>query len=191
MEAPAGFFYRSNLIGVEEESALLGEIERLPFREFEMQGRTARRTVVHYGWVYGYESWTIERGPPLPEFLHPLRARAAMLIDVAPEELEEILVTRYPAGAGIGWHRDAPMFGPVVAVSLGSPAVLALRRSGVKTTPRRAAFSQVLEPRSVYVLTGEARTRWQHTLRPTRALRWSVTFRTVVARRDMIGAEDR
>lgn len=38
-----------------------------------------------------------------------------------PEALAQVLVTRYPAGSVIGWHRNAPAFGPtVVGLSLGS-----------------------------------------------------------------------
>ena len=36
-----------------------------------------------------------------------------------------------------------------------------------------------LEPRSGYDLAGEARTAWQHHLPPAKALRYSITFRTL------------
>jgi alkylated DNA repair dioxygenase AlkB len=65
----------------------------------------------------------------MPDFLAPLRERAAALANLPPGTLEQVLVARHPAGAGIGWHRDAPMFGPVVVgVSLGAPAVMRFRR---------------------------------------------------------------
>jgi DNA oxidative demethylase len=83
---------------------------------------------------------------------------------------------RYPPGAQIGWHRDAPMFGTVVGVSLGSSARLRLRRE-VDGEPR--AFELELEPRSGYVLAGPARTAWQHHVPPAKSLRYSITFRTL------------
>jgi alkylated DNA repair dioxygenase AlkB len=91
--------------------------------------------------------------------------------------LEEVLVTRYEAGAGIGWHRDAPMFGPIVAgVSLLAACRMRFQR---KTKIGRETAEWVLEPRSAYVLSGEARRCWQHSIPPTKALRYSITFRTV------------
>ncbi|MCP3140141.1 hypothetical protein [Pyxidicoccus xibeiensis] len=38
-----------------------------------------------------------------------------------------------------------------------------------------------LAPRSAYLLDGEARSAWQHTLSPVEALRYSLRFRTVLA----------
>ena len=74
-----------------------------------MHGVAAKRRGLHFGWVYGYESWRLARGPELPGFLKPLRERAAQLLGCQPEELAEMLVTEYPSA-----HRDAPTFGPAL-----------------------------------------------------------------------------
>jgi alkylated DNA repair dioxygenase AlkB len=174
---PAGFRYVAEFVSEAEELDLLGRLEGLAFGEVRMRGVAAKRTVVHYGWDYGYESWTIRPTEPVPPFLAPLRERAAALAGLAPEALEQVLVARYPPGAGIGWHRDAPMFGPeVVGISLGAGCVLRFRRGeGATRTLRR----NVLARRSAYVLSGSARAAWQHSIPPVAALRYSVTFRTV------------
>jgi len=173
---PEGFTYRPDFITPEEEAALLDRIRAVPFSEVRMHGVSARRRTAHYGWLYGYETWRIEPGPPIPEFLLPLRARSAAFSGAAPEDLAEALVTEYPAGAGIGWHRDAAPFGIVVAVSLLGRCRLRLRRGkpGEWTTAEAA-----LAPRSAYILSGEARTAWQHHIPPTAELRYSITFRTL------------
>ena len=155
---------------------LVAAIERIDFREFEMRGQTAKRTVRHFGLDYDYDSWKIEPGEPLPEPLVPLAERCAELAGVAAADLAQTLVTRYPPGAGIGWHRDAPMFGIVVGASLLSACRMRFQRG--KGEARRV-FDGELEPRSVYVLTGESRTAWQHSIPATKALRYSVTFRTL------------
>ena len=36
-----------------------------------------------------------------------------------------------------------------------------------------------LEPRSAYVLTGPARTQWEHSIPPVKETRYSITFRTL------------
>jgi len=176
--SPAGLRLIPDFVSVAVERELPARLAGLEFRRLDMQGQVALRTTLHYGWSYGYDGWELTPAEPPPEFLLPLRSRVAALIDVTPAALEEILVTRYPPGAGIGWHRDAPMFGPdVVGVSLGSDAILRFRRRG----ETRTSYRLPLPPRSAYVLGGEARTRWQHTLSPLKAERVSITFRTLMA----------
>ena len=105
-----------------------------------------------------------------------MRIRAAALAGVPPDAFEHALLVRYDPGAGIGWHRDRPVFDRVVGVSLGSPATLRFRRR------RAGGFDRVsleVEPRSAYLLTGPARYEWEHSIAPGGALRFSITFRTL------------
>jgi alkylated DNA repair dioxygenase AlkB len=90
-----------------------------------------------------------------------------------------VLIARYPEGAAIGWHRDAPMFDPtVLGISLRAKGVMRFRRDvGVN----KEIFKIELEPKSFYIISGSARTHWQHSLAPTKELRYSITFRTVKA----------
>jgi alkylated DNA repair dioxygenase AlkB len=177
IDRPAGLVYRPDLLTHEEEQELLGALERLDFHEIRMHGVVAKRTARHFGVDYDYDRRAaLREAEPIPEWLAPVRERAAELAEVEPGELAEILVQRYPPGAQIGWHRDAPAFGTVVGISLGSPARMRFRRdkAGVRRT-----FELELEPRSGYVLAGEARNAWQHHVPPTKALRYSITFRTL------------
>jgi alkylated DNA repair dioxygenase AlkB len=174
---PQGLRFDPAFLSIDEERGLLVELEQLDFRAIVLHGVPARRTARHFGLDYDYERRVhLEQAEPLPAWLEPLRVRCAALADVPPEALVEALVQRYPEGATLGWHRDAPSFGIVVGVSLGASARLRFRRGsrGHWTT-----WELDLPPRSAYVLAGEARTRWQHALPPTRALRSSITFRTL------------
>jgi alkylated DNA repair dioxygenase AlkB len=174
---PQGFDYHADFLPVPDERDLFKEVERLPFNEVRMHGVVAKRQVFHFGLIHGYESWRLTPGPPLPEFLLPLRNRIAPLLNCAPHDIAEVLVTKYPPGAGIGWHRDAPMFGPAVAgISLLSPCRFRFQR---RSPAQRETFEAILEPRSAYVLSGEARSSWQHSIPATKGLRYSITFRTV------------
>ena len=176
---PAGLLYQPDFLSGEEEGALLAELERFQFAEVRMRGQVAKRTVLHFGLRYDYEGWGLTPADPLPESLLWLRERSASFIDVDPETFVETLVSRYPPGAGIGWHRDAPMFGPKVAgVSLLSacPMRFQRRRAGVRET-----HTEDLAPRSLYALTGAARWSWQHSIPSTPGLRYSVTFRTLAS----------
>ena len=176
--APEGFRYVPDFLAQEEEAALLDHVRSLEYQSVEMRGQVARRRVVHFGWRYGYESWRIEPAPPIPEAFHAVRARSAALIAVTEDALAEVIVTEYPPGAGIGWHRDAPQFGTVVGVSLLSACRMRFQRGTGKTRETRA---RELAPRSAYVLAGEVRWAWQHTIPATKATRYSITFRTLRA----------
>ena len=155
----------------------MSQIEKLSFSEIRMHGVTAKRRVVHFGWDYGYDSWTISPTEAIPEWLLPLRTRAADVIHVSEEAIQEVLVTRYEPGAGIGWHRDAPMFGPaVLGVSLVGTCRMRFQRT---LGGKRHTAETVLRPRSSYLLAGAARFVWQHSIPPAKELRYSITFRTL------------
>ena len=169
--------YEPDLLTADEERALLVEIERLSFDEIRLHGVVAKRTAKHFGRDYDYGGRSItEDAEPIPDWILPVRAKAATLARLQPEELVEVLVQRYPKGAQIGWHRDAPMFGTVVGVSLLAPARMRFRGD---VSRMRRTFEVELAPRSGYVLAGEARTAWQHHIPPTKTLRYSITFRTL------------
>ena len=175
-DLPEGFAYYGDIISSAEEASLLDGVKALAFGEVRMRGQVARRRTIHFGWTYGYESWRVEPGPPPPDFLLGLRARVAPLAGVDPGALAEVLVTHYPPGAGIGWHRDAPAFGIVIGVSLLSTCRFRFQQG--RGAARRTR-SVALAPRSAYVLEGVARWQWQHSIPPGRAERYSVTFRTL------------
>jgi alkylated DNA repair dioxygenase AlkB len=173
---PEGFRYQPDLVTAAEEAALLEEIRRLEFHAVEMRGVVARRRVIQYGWKYGFDRSRLSRGPDIPPFLLPGRERAAALAQVEPAALSEALLTEYQPGAPIGWHRDAPGFELIVGISLLSACRFRFRRGPERGSER---MSLTLEPRSGYVLSGPARSEWQHSIPEVDALRYSITFRTL------------
>jgi DNA oxidative demethylase len=175
-EEPQGLVYRPEVISPDEEAGLLAEFETLRFDPIVLHGRAARRTGRHFGLDYDYESRTPRPGEPVPDWLLPVRERAARLAGHEAEELVEILVQRYPTDATIGWHRDAPAFDDVIGISLGGSGRLRFQRG---KREKRRVWEVALEPRSGYVLTGEARRFWEHSIPPTKELRYSITFRTL------------
>ncbi len=174
---PEGFEYHPDLLTDDEERGLIKAIGGMEFSEVRFRDVTARRRVIHFGWVYDLNSHEMAAGPPLPSSIEPIRARAAALVGIPPERFEETLVTEYQPGATIGWHRDAPAFGSrVVGISLGSACRMRFRR---RRGERWEAWSTVLEPRSAYVIGGAARSAWQHSIPAGTELRYSITFRTL------------
>ena len=186
-ERPDGLRYEAGFLTEPEERALLELMSRVDFREVRMHGQVARRTVRHFGFTYDYETWDVVPADPMPAALDVVRRRCALLADLAAEELAQVLVSRYPPGATIGWHRDASAFGPAVfGVSLGAPGVMRFQRG---TGTARRVYEQPLAPRSAYVLAGSARSAWQHSIPAVPDLRYSITFRTLRQRRRLQAAD--
>ena len=178
VEHPSGLSYREDVLTAAEEEVLVRRFEGVQMEPVVVRGHAARRTVRHYGWTYDFDSWGLSPAERPPAYLDDLRARCSDLSGVDQAAWEEVLVTRYAPGDGIGWHRDAAAFGPVVVgVSLGSEAVMRFQRRAAGG--ERRVFEQPLARRSAYVLAGAARSAWQHSVPAVPALRWSVTFRTV------------
>lgn len=175
-ERPSGLLYCEDLIAPAEEAELLGWFAGHETESVVMHGVASRRQVRHFGVGYDFASRGTAPAEPIPEDLLQLRARAGRIAAVEPSTFVEALVTRYPPGATIGWHRDASAFGPVVVgVSLGSDSVMRFQRRAADG--ERRIFEQQLARRSAYVLGGAARAAWQHSVPPVKEERWSVTFR--------------
>lgn len=173
---PEGLVYRNAVISPESERDLMTRFAALPFVPFDFHGFKGRREVLYFGWRYDFSRSRVEVAEPMPDYLEPVRAAAASLAGTAATDLVQVLINRYAPGAGIGWHRDRPQFGKVVGVSLGAEAPLRLRRV------RSGGWDRVSLPlaaRSAYLLDGEARELWEHSLSPVGALRYSITFRTL------------
>jgi alkylated DNA repair dioxygenase AlkB len=172
---PEGLQYRPGLISPGEEAALAERIAALPFRPFEFHGYLGNRRTVSFGYRYDFGDQKVHEAEPIPDFLLPLRGRAAAFAELEPARLQHALVTEYAPGAGIGWHRDRPVFEDVIGVSLLAPCRFRLRRQQGDRWERTALN---LEPRSAYLLRGPVRYEWQHSIAPMDELRYSVTFRS-------------
>ncbi|HEX4196090.1 MAG TPA: alpha-ketoglutarate-dependent dioxygenase AlkB [Caulobacteraceae bacterium] len=172
---PEGLRYQPELITPDEEARLVETFAELPFKPFEFHGYLGKRRVVAFGWRYDYGARAVDEAAPIPDFLKPIRERAAAFAGLAPEDLQQAMINEYEPGAGIGWHRDKPQFGEVVGLSLLSACNLRFRRKTPDGWERRSLKP---EPRSAYLLTGPARSQWQHSIPGVPALRYSVNFRT-------------
>ena len=126
---PEGFRHQADILSSQDEQLLLEHLQRLPFKEFQFQGFVGKRRVVSYGWQYDFNERMLRQAEEIPPFLIPLREAAADFAGIAPEQLAQVLLTEYDAGASIGWHRDKKMFGDVIGISLLSACRFRFRRS--------------------------------------------------------------
>jgi len=173
---PEGFRYHADLISEETERALLIAIHQLPFKEFEFHGYVGKRRTVSFGWSYDFTTETLQSTKGIPPFLLSLRETAAAFADIPAEDLRQVLVTEYGAGAGIGWHRDKAVFDKVIGISLLAACRFRLRRWLRGKWERITLDAQA---RSAYLLSGPARVEWEHSIPAVDAPRYSVTYRSL------------
>jgi alkylated DNA repair dioxygenase AlkB len=177
---PAGLDYRTDFLSPNQESALVDHVRALDFKEFEFHGYQGKRRVVSFGFRYDYNDGKLRTADDIPAFLLPLRERAATFAGICAAALVQGLVTEYAPGAGIGWHRDRPVFDKVIGISLVSPCRFRLRRR-IDSGWERASL--ILAPRSAYLLQGPVRSVWEHSIPAAEQLRYSITFRSMRAAR--------
>jgi alkylated DNA repair dioxygenase AlkB len=179
-ELPDGFLYREDFLSEAEEADLVRAFQHESFAAFDFHGYMARRRVVRYGVDYEYGARNVSPTTPIPDFLLPVRDRAASVAGLEPESLIQGMILEYPPDAPIGWHRDAPQFGTIIGISLLNSARMRLKPYTVgRDLKIRKILSIELAPRSIYVLSGAARSEWQHSIPAVERLRYSITFRTV------------
>lgn len=175
---PEGMRYERDFLSPAEERALIEIISALPVKEMNYRGYTARRRVLSFGGSYDFQARQLNDAPPLPQSLEPLRHKVALWLGVPPGAFTQALVAEYREGTPLGWHRDVPQFEDVVGVSLLNEAVMKFRPYPPLEAKKTDVIRTVVEPRSIYLLRGPARWAWQHSVAPTRTLRYSITLRT-------------
>jgi DNA oxidative demethylase len=171
-----GLAFADAFVSAAEEVDLIAAIDRESLAPFRFQGWLGKRLTTSFGWRYDFDDASFRQGAPLPDWLLPLRAKAADFAGLTPHAFAHALLIRYDPGAGIGWHKDRPVFEHVVGVSLGNPATMRFRRRRPGGFDR---FAAPLPPRSIYHLSGEARHHWEHSIAPMEVPRWSITFRSL------------
>jgi alkylated DNA repair dioxygenase AlkB len=172
----AGLRYAEDMIGADEERVLVSELSAADLSPFRFHGWLGNRKTQSFGWRYDFEDASFAPTEPIPDWLQPLREMAAAFAELQPGDFVHVLLARYDPGAGIGWHRDRDVFEKVVGVSLGAPATLRFRR---RTPSGFQRANLEVMPRSAYLLAGEARHDWEHSIPPGQSLRFSITFRTL------------
>lgn len=171
-----GLSMAGDFITPAEEQALIAGIDATDLAPFRFQGWTGKRLTTSFGWRYDFDNGRFGPTDPIPNWLLPVRDKAAAFAELAPDTLVQALLIRYDPGAGIGWHRDRPVFEHVVGISLGSTAPMRFRR---RVEGRFERLTVPLLPRSIYQLTGEVRHQWEHSITEVAERRWSVTFRSL------------
>lgn len=175
---PDGFTYREEFLSRDEERELISMLQTLPLEHAQYKQFTALRRTLSYGSTYDFSANKSLPAPALPAFLYDLRRRIAGWSGLSPESFVHALVAEYRPGTSLGWHRDVPEFEVIAGISLLSACRLRLRPYPWIPARRKEIAAVTLAPRSAYLLRGDARWKWQHSVPPVKELRYSITLRT-------------
>ena len=178
-EYPDGFRYEENFLSAEDESSLLNIVSNTTLHSFLFQGFEAKRKVASFGYDYSFDKRSLSKGQDIPIEFNPLTEKVAALLHLPHNMFAELLVTEYPVGSVINWHRDAPPFDVIAGVSLKSDCIFRLRPHDKTKQGRGSVISFPVRRRSLYVIQGPARTDWQHSIAPVKETRYSITLRTL------------
>jgi alkylated DNA repair dioxygenase AlkB len=173
---PSGLRYHADFISAEREHALIALIRELPLTPFQFGAYEGKRRVASFGWRYDYGARKLEKAQDIPDWLASIIPSIEAFAGPQSHPIRQVLCTEYDEGVGIGWHRDKPDFDDVFGLSLGSACKFRFRR---KSGPSWERFTLMAEPRSLYMMTGEARNLWEHSIPAVEAQRYSITFRTM------------
>ena len=176
---PDGFSYVPDFLTEAEEDELTSLVKSFPLKNMMFQGFEAKRKVASFGYDYHFDSRSLSKGHAIPEIFQPLMAKVAAILNIPTAHFTELLLTEYAPGTVINWHRDAPPFDQIAGISLGADCRFRLRPYGKTGQTRRAIKSFTVERCSLYLIKGEARQDWEHSIAPVKELRYSITLRTL------------
>ncbi len=176
---PPGFLYYPGFITEAEERALLETISSIELHPFHFHGYEAKRKVASFGYDWSFEKQQLSKGKDIPAAFDVLIGKVAIHLAMPKQAFAELLVTEYPVGSVINWHRDAPPFDVIAGISLAADCTFRLRPHDKSKQNRRSLISFPVQRRSLYIIGGEARSDWEHSTAPVKEVRYSVTLRSL------------
>lgn len=176
---PEGFHYFPDFISEEEERELVKLIKAYALKNMIFQGFEAKRKVLSFGYDYHFDTRQLSEAKPIPAEFQSLLAKTGAQLGIPAEAFAKLLLTEYDTGTVINWHRDAPPFEKIAGISLLSDCTFKLRPYEKAKQNRAAVKSFTVERRSLYLMEGEAREQWEHSIAPVKAPRYSITIRTL------------
>lgn len=175
---PEGLRYAEEFVSSAEERALIALLAALPLEPFQFGQYEGKRRIASFGFSYDYGARRLVEAAPIPDWLHDT-VRRVEAFGGPTTQIRQVLCTEYEIGAGIGWHRDKPHFDRIFGLSLGAACKFRFRRPAHTKFER---FTLEAKPRSIYLMGGEARSLWEHSIPEVDAKRYSITFRTMIER---------
>ena len=176
---PEGLQYVAEFVSPALQRELIGRGAALPRQPFQFGAFEGKRRVASFGFRYDYTQQRLQAAEPVPPWLCPL-IKKVEAYGGPSTQIAQVLCTEYDVGVGIGWHRDKPHFDRIFGLSLGSPCKFRFRR---QVSEKWQRYTLEAAPRSLYMMSGESRRVWEHSIPAVEATRYSITFRTMAERK--------
>ena len=173
---PEGLRYEPEFVSRATEAELIARLQELPLQPFQFGAYEGKRRVASFGFRYDYSLRKLQEADPIPGWLTSIIGSVESFGDLPGGSVRQILCTEYDAGVGIGWHRDKPHFDKIFGLSLGASCKFRFRRAAGDKWER---YTLTAEPRSLYMMSGESRQIWEHSIPAVEERRCSITFRTM------------
>ncbi|EAY31447.1 alpha-ketoglutarate-dependent dioxygenase AlkB [Microscilla marina] len=180
-----GLQYIPDFVGQTTQTALIEAIDALPWLT------DLKRRVQHYGYKYDYKKRAIDASMKVGDLPHWAQKIVQQAVDeqLLSEYFDQMIINEYLPGQGIARHVDCePCFDhTIMSVSLGTACVMHFN----SLEDKNLDVPVLLAPGSAILLSGDARYRWQHSIRANksemfegqkivRGRRVSLTFRKVI-----------
>ena len=175
---PEGLRYEPEFVSKATEAELITRLRESPLQPFQFGAYEGKRRVASFGFRYDYSLRKLQEADPIPGWLTSIIGSVERFGDLPAGSVRQILCTEYDAGVGIGWHRDKPHFDKIFGLSLRAPCKFRFRRAAGDKWER---FTLTAEPRSLYMMAGDSRQIWEHSIPGVEERRYSITFRTMRA----------
>lgn len=158
-DLPSGLKLIENCITEEEEETLLNTIDWSTEESSDLK----HRKVKHFGYEFQYGSNKIDPDKcitPIPDDYHFLQVLFKKYHSV-PYEYDQLTINRYLSGQGIPPHVDthSAFEDSILSLSLSSACIMDFKKDDEKV-------AVLLPPRSLLIMSGEARYAWSHGICP-------------------------
>ncbi|RYY42970.1 MAG: alpha-ketoglutarate-dependent dioxygenase AlkB [Chitinophagaceae bacterium] len=178
-DLPEGFEYYPGFLSIAEQEMLLGIIGQYELKPMQFHEYEAKRKVLGFGRGWSFTNQELVEGTAIPTAFNFIMEKVGRALQLPFSHFAQMLLTEYPPGAVINWHRDAAPFHTIAGISLLSDISFKLRPQEKTLQTRSATKVLLVEKGSLYCMKGIAKNEWQHATAPAKCRRISITFRTL------------
>jgi len=189
---PDGFYYFQNFLSRDEENNIMKFLDDSN-NWFFVVPNTKSREVIHYGYEYPYQKFgKLKKIQDIPDIFTNIIKKVHDIPDLVTlldnYDFDQLIINKYDSGQGISPHIDSTIFFDKIIVCMTISSGTSIEFQELDGNNK---FEAYVRPRSLYVMSGDARYKWTHSISKKksdvfddkiilRKTRISLTFRKVL-----------